>query len=203
MFSNSLKPNKLLILILIIFFISLYFLIQHSYVLTETFDAIYRISSLNDKKYKIRSEFKDIDKTPDVLATIEDNIFKLVNYLQNTHPSDERIIRMHKRLQKLKIEEAKHENNSSSYTINKGELMNLCLRDKTTKDFHDINTLMFVVIHELAHIMTISTGHTDEFLLNFKFILSNAVDMGVYTPIDYKNNPITYCGVKVNHNPYF
>ncbi len=170
---------------------------------TEYFDAIYRIATLNDKKYKIRSEFSNIDKTPNILATIENNILNLVYYLQEKHPNDERITRMHKRLQKLKIEEAKHEPNSSSYTINKGELMKLCLRDKKTRDFHDINTLMFVVIHELAHIMTVSTGHTDEFMTNFKFILSNAADIGIYIPINYEKNPITYCGVEVNHNPYF
>ena len=45
---------------------------------------------------------------------------------------------------------------------------------------------MFVAIHEIAHIMTLSVGHTEEFWNNFKFLLENAVELNIYTPVDYK-----------------
>ena len=61
----------------------------------------------------------------------------------------------------------------------------------------------FVVLHELAHIMTKSIGHTKEFWNNFKFLLQNAADIGVYTPIDYKRKPKEYCGMKITDNPYY
>src|SRR5690242_13768680 len=47
--------------------------------------------------------------------------------------------------------------NLTSYTENKGEQLVLCLREKMPKNgenqLHDINTMMFVVCHELTHIM--------------------------------------------------
>ena len=35
---------------------------------------------------------------------------------------------------------------------------------------------MFVTLHELAHVMTVSVGHTEEFWTNFKFLLTKSVD---------------------------
>jgi len=67
----------------------------------------------------------------------------------------------------------------------------------------DENTLTFVAIHELGHIMTESIGHNEEFWNNFKFLLDNAVKINLYTPIDYKKNPQPYCGMDINDNPYY
>ena len=50
----------------------------------------------------------------------------------------------------------------TSYSVNKGEKIVLCLRSRDGKDrLIDENTLTFVSIHELAHIMTKSVGHTE------------------------------------------
>ena len=55
--------------------------------------------------------------------------------------------------------------------MNKGEKVYFCLRDRKDKSkFVDLNIIMFVAFHEMAHIMTLSTGHTEEFWTNFKFI---------------------------------
>ena len=67
----------------------------------------------------------------------------------------------------------------------------------------DINTLTFVALHELSHIMTTSIGHKQEFWQNFKFVLENAVAIKVYKPIDYKKKPEDYCGMEINDNPYY
>ena len=53
----------------------------------------------------------------------------------------------------------------------------------------DENTLTFVALHEISHIATESIGHKKEFWENFKFILKNAVSLGIYEPKDYKKNP--------------
>ena len=45
--------------------------------------------------------------------------------------------------------------------------------------------------------MTESIGATDEFWTNFKFMLKEADMADVYRPVDYKNDPITYCGGKI------
>jgi hypothetical protein len=80
----------------------------------------------------------------------------------------------------------------------------LCIRDKDeNKNLHEHNLLMFVVIHELAHIMSKSIGHNNEFYNNFKFLLNEASTLGIYYPIDFKKNPEQYCGIEVNSNPYY
>ena len=62
---------------------------------------------------------------------------------------------------------------------------------------------MFVALHELSHVASKSIGHTDEFWDNFKFILIEAEKIGVYKPIDYKNEKTEYCGMTINDNPYY
>ena len=44
----------------------------------------------------------------------------------------------------------------------------------------ELNTLVFVGIHELSHIASVTKGHGDEFWDNFKFLLENAVK-DIYT----------------------
>jgi len=92
----------------------------------------------------------------------------------------------------------------TAYSENKGEKLAFCLnRKKGGKKLIDINTLTFVAIHEMAHIMTLSIGHTDEFWQNFKFLLENAIDENIYHPVDYKKNPQPYCGMDITDNPYY
>ena len=112
---------------------------------------------------------------------------------------------MSKNLKSTIIEEAPHKDGESTYTINKGELMKICLRKKIkNKPFHTLNTLMFVVIHELAHVISESIGHNEEFITNFRFLLKEAPKYDIdYEPIDYSENSMEYCGVKVTHNPFY
>lgn len=107
--------------------------------------------------------------------------------------------------------EAIRENNprnlmgDTSYTINKGQKMYLCVRNKDDPNkLVDLNTLMFVLLHEQSHIANYSSwGHDDRFWEVFKFILHEAVEAGVYYPVDYSQNPIVYCGLEVVYNPLF
>lgn len=95
----------------------------------------------------------------------------------------------------------------TSYTQDKKTLI-LCLRKKEKNEsgqneLHDINTVMFVVIHELAHMANGQWGHGTNFWILFKFMLENAVECGIYKPVDYKRYPIVYCGLKLNFSPLF
>ena len=92
----------------------------------------------------------------------------------------------------------------TAYSENKGEKLAFCVN--TTKKGNkliDENTLTFVAIHELAHTMTESIGHKEEFWKNFKFLLENAVRSHVYTPVDYSKHPISYCGMMINESPLY
>lgn len=92
-------------------------------------------------------------------------------------------------------------NESTSYSINKGEQLVFCIRDKLNNSIHDINTLMFVAIHELAHIVTNELQHTDKFWNNMKKLLHRAEDIGVYKYVDYRMNPVEYCGMMIDSAP--
>lgn len=92
-------------------------------------------------------------------------------------------------------------NDSTSYSINKGEELVFCIRDKINNSIHDINTLMFVAIHELAHIITDELQHTDKFWKNMKSLLKRAEIMGLYHNVDYNMNPVEYCGMTINSSP--
>lgn len=95
----------------------------------------------------------------------------------------------------------------TSYTQDKKTLI-LCLRKKElssngSNDLHDINTITFVVIHELAHMMNNLWGHKMNFWILFKFMLINSIECGIYTPVDYSKKPIVYCGLLISYNPLF
>lgn len=168
----------------------------------ETFQVIK--TGNNGKDYLVQDYPKQIEAA-NILSKIETNINKFLKGLKEKYPDDERIKRMSKNLKSTIIEEAPHKDGESSYTINKGELMKICLRKKIdNKPFHKLNTLMFVVIHELAHVISISVGHNEEFMTNFRFLLREAPNFDIdYEPIDYSENNMTYCGVEVTHNPYY
>ena len=83
-------------------------------------------------------------------------------------------------------------------------------KDKITKDkaktwkiFNKLTvyTIIFVAIHELAHIMTPETGHTPLFWDNMKFLLEQASSQGIYMPINYSESPVKYCGMDINSTP--
>jgi hypothetical protein len=93
----------------------------------------------------------------------------------------------------------------TSYSVDKGRELYVCLRDKAKNStFHDYNLLLFVFLHELSHIGNPDYGHGDTFWIAFKFVLENAVEIGIYTPVDYQSHPISYCnGLVINHQPLF
>ena len=170
----------------------------------------YLKSSVNNKAYGIQDSFGNTQIAADMLARLHDKIEEYAAAVKKAYPSDERVARMWNRLHGIVIEEAPDETDSSTYTINKGELMAICLRPKDgngkldTKNFHDENTMWFVVAHELSHVMSISEGHGAEFVENFRFILRTSHELGFYqNPVDYRSNPMTYCGVRVTNNPYY
>ena len=72
--------------------------------------------------------------------------------------------------------------------MNKGEEIILCLRNKNS--LVDINTMMFVVLHEFAHLATESIGHTTEFWDNFKWILEESINIVIYTKQDFEKKSV-------------
>jgi hypothetical protein len=93
----------------------------------------------------------------------------------------------------------------TAYSVNKGEELVFCLRLKKEGDtLVPLNTIRFVALHELTHIMTKTIGHEPEFWNNFAFILKIAIDDCLYTSIDYGrfNKSKKYCSIDITSTPY-
>lgn len=93
------------------------------------------------------------------------------------------------------IYEGNGENNMTSYAVNKGEEVVFCLHSKNTNKLHDINLLMYVAIHEMAHMACPEVGHGDLFKKIFNFMTLTAIDLKIYTKIDFELNNQEYCGM--------
>lgn len=85
----------------------------------------------------------------------------------------------------------------SAYTENKEEIT-LCLVDPDSKRNYDINTIMYVALHELAHVITPEgkEEHGPEFRQNFANLLVEGTRAGIYDP--NKKIPDRYCNVETH-----
>ena len=169
---------------------------------TDNFDSIH--SELDGKKYHVRSSHTDNEKqqTANYLATIANKVDKLVKYMVDHNMPDKTIAhRLQKRWKSCILKETASHEKSAAYTVNKGDEMRLCVR--TGGRLENMNTSMFVVLHELGHLMSNSYGHNQEFRDNFSYIVHLASNLGVYKPEDFGNEPVKYCGnvVTINTTP--
>jgi hypothetical protein len=161
------------------------------------------ISDVDGERYCVRDRMQ-IQEAADLLAKVTQNLKDLVVYCGKKYPEDERVQRMVQKFNPTKISETLPTSEYTAYSENKGEKLAFCLnKEKNGKKLIDENTLTFVGIHELSHIMTKSEGHKQEFWQNFKFLLEQAKAANIYEPIDYKKNPEPYCGMDITDNPYY
>lgn len=92
----------------------------------------------------------------------------------------------------------------TSYTINKGDIIAICIRSsKEHNQIHEIDIITFVVLHEITHLAINAFDHPEEFWEVFKFILIESEDSGLYTSPDFAKNPREYCGITINYNPRY
>jgi len=86
----------------------------------------------------------------------------------------------------------------TSYSVNKGEELAICLRSKKENKLHEINLLMYVVIHEMAHFACPEVGHGDLFKKIFKKMIQEAINLNLYIYEDYSKNSVEYCGMNLS-----
>ena len=161
------------------------------------------ISEVDGKKYCVRERAK-LMLAADMLAKTTQKMKKLVEYVKEEYPTRENCQRLAKKFNPTAVREILPTSKYTAYSENKGQKLAFCVT--TTKEGNkliDENTLTFVALHELAHIMTKSIGHKDEFWNNFKFLLQNAKKIGIYKPVDYKQQNVNYCGMTISDNPLF
>ena len=188
----------LLILFIMIIFIVLYFVYNNIY----KYDNLIKVQSTVDfQEYWVRDKFDKV-QAANVLAKIKINMVKLIQYLKvniNKFPENMSYIKdLVSRTKTIYIMETPPDDKYTSYTINKGEKIVFCLRSKVLEQLHDMNTLMYVVIHELGHVGCPEYGHTPLFKKIFKFLLEQSIQIDIYDPVDYRINPQPYCGMTIN-----
>ena len=162
------------------------------------------ISTVDGNRYCVRDR-KEVAMAADLLARVTEKCKKLVKYTYDKYPNKDNVMRLNEGFNPQKIMETLPTSEHTAYSENKGEKLAFCLNKKKTdnNDLIDENTLLFVAVHELSHIATKSIGHKTEFWENFKFLLTEAQEAGLYSPKDYKSAPQEYCGMKISDNPYY
>lgn len=181
--------NELYVFIILIILFYLYiFYIRKSIFLVKV------KSNFNNVTYFVR-DLPDKMDAANLLGKITEDLKKLISSLpKNT--ANNRL----KKYFKNNITENIPGSLYVAYSVNKGDELSLCLRNKDNS-FIETNTIMFVAIHEIAHIMTLETGHTDKFWKNMRYLLDNAIELGIYYPVDYSKVPTEYCGMTINSTP--
>lgn len=193
--------NNLINIILTIFIITIGIKL---YLESDTFNLRCIISDVNGNKYCVRDRNK-LHLAANRLATINNRMNKLILHVGKKYPNKENVKRLLNGYNPKQIYETLPTSEYTAYSENKGEKLAFCLDTEKNSNgkLIDINTLMYVALHELSHVASKSIGHTDEFWDNFKFLISESKEIGIYKPIDYKNNNTQYCGMTITDNPYY
>ena len=83
----------------------------------------------------------------------------------------------------------KKKEDTIAYNINKGYEIYIAIDDES-----DVNSAMYVLLHEIAHTTVEEYDHSPEFWANFKELREIAVNAHLYSPV--KNS--LYCGQTIN-----
>ena len=144
---------------------------------------------------------KDKRKSADLLAEIIKRMFMLRNTLineKNKYPEYKQYIELLEENlteERTKIYENDPNSDLTSFSVNKGEELAFCLKSKRNGQIHEVNLLIYVALHEMAHIACPEIGHGDLFKKIFRFLTLKAIDMGIYQKVDYNQSPVEYCGM--------
>jgi hypothetical protein len=161
-------------------------------------------SHVDGEVYCVRDRPR-VQHAADLLAKVTQTCKEVVVYCGRHHPDDPRVQRLVAKFNPQVISETLPSSEHTAYSENKGEKLAFCLNrhNHDRSKLIDESTLTFVALHEMAHIMTVSEGHKHEFWSNFKFLLEQAKEGGLYTPVNYKQNPQPYCGMDITDNPFY
>jgi len=156
------------------------------------------VSKVDNRNYDVQIK-ADAQDAADLIAKVREKLILLVDHMYKTFPNDSKVKQLKKNFNPDVIKEGIDNPSYTSYTINKGQEIILCLR--TNGQLVDVNILTFVCIHELSHIGNETVGHDDAFWQFFKELLTEAINIGVYTKYDYRSNPVDYCNIKITSSP--
>ena len=189
-------------------FLVVYLVYNMIYVYSE---IQYVTADLDGKTYMIRRGHNHtktfLKESANTLAMINQRMEKLISHLDKNYSSDSSknyfIKKLKQNYNPYMISEAAVDKRYTTYTVDK-QNMHICLRTRNSEEkVYDMNTLMYVVLHESAHLANYSVdgtaiiGHGNEFKMIFKFLVEQSIKLGLYNYVDYANVPQEYCGILV------
>jgi hypothetical protein len=173
-------------------------------------------SDIDQQYYQVHTDHRNLHHAADMMATVNAKLVQLQKYLtqkylRSGYPGvNYKGFEIAQRLStmysfKNLVENSPHNaSGNTSYTIGKGDVIALCIREKSDAAYmHEVHTVTFVAIHELAHIATKLLHHPDGFWVVFRFLLTECENAGIYRSTDYSRYPQIYCGMRIDYNPMF
>lgn len=189
--------NAGLVLLLVLFGVTIY-LVWDTYYMGK----LEMVKSTVDQHEYLVQSLPDKQEAADLLANIRKSLDTLTTHLSKMAPDDERTKRILENFRSDRISEGVENTKYTSYSVNKGEKIVFCLRARdASKKLMDLNTMMFVALHEIGHVASTEIGHTQQFWDNFRWILEEAIQIGVYKEQDFKTKPVPYCGIMITDSP--
>jgi hypothetical protein len=172
-------------------------------------------SQVDGMPYRVHGGHDGAQKAADALAALNARIIDLMRYLRNKYVRGpdgqafperrEAVQRMLKRYNPDNLAEnsPKDPSGDTSYTLDKGSVVAICLRDRGSPEhgLHDLDTLTFVTLHEMGHIAIDAVDHPTIFWSSFKFLLEAADEAEIFKCPNYTATPRRYCGVKIDYSP--
>jgi len=129
---------------------------------TSHFPSVKVRSTVDGKEYKVR-DLPDKQEAANLMATLRVKLVKLCDALEKKYPDKEQVKRMVQnfRSDPDRFIEATPDSEHTSSTVNKGESIHMCLRQRDGHDESLVNenVMMFVALHEFGHVITESVGH--------------------------------------------
>lgn len=162
-------------------------------------------STVDHQKYLVRN-MPDRQDAADRLARTRGKLLRLMRDLKVTHPDKPFVQQMSRNFDAdpSRFSESTPDASYTSYSVNKGEKVYMCLRQRNEREeLVDENIITFVAIHEMAHIGTHEVGHTPLFWNNFAWLLKRAEEMQIYEFQDFSAHPVEYCGIRITDQPTY
>jgi len=163
-------------------------------------------STVDGQTYSVR-DMPDKQEAADIMAKVRIKMNKLKIHVESSYPDKPQVIQLSQNFEATasRIYEATPEAEFTSYSVNKGESIHFCLRERQGENeslvHEDIVT--FVAIHEMGHVITKSVGHGPDFWNNFAWLLQEAERVGIYKHRDFRAHPVSYCGMKITDQPTY
>lgn len=174
-------------------------------------EVFYVVSDIDGNSYAIRrgkqKSQEYLKNSANTLAEINKRIHMLIGCLVNKYEGTDHYFFV-KRLKDTYthniLSEAAYDPRYTTYTVDK-QHMHICLRTRDPQELtYDINLLMYVILHELAHFCNYTPsgvaiqGHGPEFMNIFRVFVQEAVKCGIYKYENYRQTPKEYCGMYIS-----